>query len=255
MNIFVKYFLQYFLLKIRDIFATWRTPQEISILCYHSISDVDNNTAINPEVFERQLEMLKKTGIQFVSTRDIVEWINGNLSLPKRSVAITFDDGYTDFETNALPILEKFKVPTTLFVVGDENRSHKQLGNDLPLLSKEAQERLSLNPLIEIGYHSMTHINLTKITTDKLFNELKNLLRIHYFAYPGGSYSKNISEVLNQLGYKAAFTIGWNVISKHCNIMYIPRSVILKNMPLWRVRFATTIALRWYRDVTKFFTL
>jgi len=244
----LKYIIQCFLLAVRDAFHLFYKEQEVSVLCYHSVSSDESMTAVSPDVFEKHLAMLRKSGAHFVSTREIVRWMNGGANLPQRAVAITFDDGYADFETNALPILEKFQAPATVFVVGDGAYSRKRLGNNTPFLSAEAVARVRENPLIEIGYHSATHDNLARLSMEEVSHEVTNTFGAHYFAYPGGNHSSEVADALRREGYLGAFTIGWNLVQKLGDNMYIPRSVILKDTPLGRVRFATTRALRWYRS-------
>ncbi len=87
----------------------------------------------------------------------------GGAPLPRKAVALTFDDGYADFGSAALPILDEFDAPATVFVVGDEMRARLALDNTLPLLDADALVRVSAHPRIDIGYHSRTHANLGKL--------------------------------------------------------------------------------------------
>ena len=74
-----------------------------------------------------------------------------------RLVAITFDDGYRDNLTVALPLLEKFGLPMTLFVtagfVGREG-----------YLSKEELREISKHPLVTIGAHGLSHRDFTRLS-------------------------------------------------------------------------------------------
>jgi len=69
---------------------------------------------ITPEFLDEALALLTKRGFKFVSLADAVR----RLSEPtaERFVALTFDDGYTDFVRYALPVLEKHAAPLTLFL-------------------------------------------------------------------------------------------------------------------------------------------
>src|SRR6185295_3698468 len=85
-----------------------------SVLVYHSISSpfepLEADADISPERFERQLQWLSRW-------RKVVA-LEETLRAPARRnlVAITFDDGYRDNLIVALPLLEKFQMPMTLFV-------------------------------------------------------------------------------------------------------------------------------------------
>ncbi|MCX6043821.1 MAG: polysaccharide deacetylase family protein [Chloroflexi bacterium] len=93
---------------------------------YHRISDTSiepNWLAVSPKNFAAHVQYLKQT-FNPMRLTDLVESIKDG-SLPDRSVAITFDDGYSDNLTHALPVLESFAVPATIFVTTtyvDSNR-------------------------------------------------------------------------------------------------------------------------------------
>lgn len=87
------------------------------ILCYHRIHD-DNHSYLRPTKvsdFERQMRYLKKV-YHPVPLEQIVQHIQDGGPLPKKSVAITFDDGYRDNYENAYPILRKYGLPATIFL-------------------------------------------------------------------------------------------------------------------------------------------
>jgi peptidoglycan/xylan/chitin deacetylase (PgdA/CDA1 family) len=227
--------------------------QEIAILCYHSISDINIDTAIAPAVFERQLAYLNSHGHLFISLADIVEWRNGKKNLPCKAVALTFDDGYADFETAALPILQKFRAPATLFVLGNGAASRAALGNDIPLLFPDALARVHANPLIEIGFHSATHANLSKLSGPALEAECQAPFPARFFAYPGGNHSPAATQTVEKLGYIAACSIRQTLVTKKSNVFLLPRSVITRGMPLWQVELRTTKAIFWYRALVGLF--
>src|ERR1700733_13596559 len=84
---------------VLNIFFNFR---EVSILCYHSISSVPFSTNVLPADFELHLQELKKRGYVFVSLADIAAWVGDTRVLPRKAVALTFDDGYADFESVVL---------------------------------------------------------------------------------------------------------------------------------------------------------
>lgn len=249
----VKIIIQRSLLLLRDVCGLFGIPAEVTILCYHSVSDAPIDTAVTPQALDAQLRMLKRSGATFVPLERIVEWAAGTGELPHRAVALTFDDGYADFETNALPVLQRYNAPAMVFVVGDESAARTHLGNDIPLLSPEARKRLQSNQAITVGYHSTTHSNLARYAADALNSEVESSFGARFFAYPGGNHRPAVAEALRYAGYIAACTIGRDVVTLGTNPMYLPRTVITNNMSLWRVRFATTRALHWYRALSHVF--
>jgi len=87
------------------------------VLLYHRVAETRADpwgNAVTPRRFDEQLEALAAE-MRLCSLAELSEAAEGG-SIPDRSVAVVFDDGYADNLTNALPILERRRVPVTLFV-------------------------------------------------------------------------------------------------------------------------------------------
>ena len=100
----------------------WRRNR-LLILCYHGISQEDEhewNPAffMSPQTFERRLETLKESGCKVLPLSEAMDRLT-KASLPARSVVLTFDDGMTDFISQALPILRKYDYPATVYLRTD----------------------------------------------------------------------------------------------------------------------------------------
>ena len=163
-----------------------------TILCYHSVADSGWRFSTKITDFHEQLEYINKN-FSIVPLEDI---LSGRQSGP--GIALTFDDGYADIYKNVLPVLKKYGIKATVFVLGERNNpNRKELDNKLPLLTlNQIKELHSLG--WEIGYHTNTHSHLAKLSDSELQREIisskKNLektlgFKIRYFAYPKGIYS------------------------------------------------------------------
>ena len=230
----------------RDMLAPFSNAPEVAILCYHSISDNSHSITVRPDAFDAHLSFLKRMGHSFVSLEDIMAWHGAGKELPPRAVALTFDDGYADFETAALPILKKYQAPATLFVMSEPESTGWHLDGGPAFLTQEAIARLSEEPLIEVGYHSRTHPNLDELPEYNLPAEVTPPPGMRFFAYPGGHHSRDAVRALERAGYAAAFTIRPTLVSRDSDPYLMPRTVVLKGMRPWQLRFATTRASRWY---------
>lgn len=73
---------------------------------------------IPPDLFARQIAWLARH-FRFLSMDELVEHIHQRKPVPANSVVLTLDDGYVDNYTNALPVLERYRVPATIYLVTD----------------------------------------------------------------------------------------------------------------------------------------
>lgn len=106
-------------------------------------------------------------------------------------VSVTFDDGWINQYTNALPILQKYSIPATFYIISGEL-------NNQPDYMSGAQVKNLYSLGMEIGSHSVTHSDMTTLSSANLTNEFassKNTLQtligapVTSFAYPYGAYN------------------------------------------------------------------
>ncbi|MCC7342834.1 MAG: polysaccharide deacetylase family protein [Bryobacterales bacterium] len=99
--------------------SAWRTNR-LLVLCYHGISldqehDWRPGLFLSLEVFEARLRAIAEGGYNVLPLDEAMERL-AKKSLPAKSVAITFDDGFADFAILALPVLKKFQFPATVYL-------------------------------------------------------------------------------------------------------------------------------------------
>ncbi len=102
----------------------------IPILLYHSISNDNFFLSVSKNKFLKQLSFLKKRGFETINFDNIT---NAN----KKNFIITFDDGYKDNLTNALPILKKFNYKATVFVVSNKLGKYNDWDINYPKFKKK----------------------------------------------------------------------------------------------------------------------
>lgn len=186
-------------------------PEGFPILEYHLVQaeEPDNGQEYNisPEVFIEQLEYLKAEGYTTISIRDFLRAKKGLQELPAKPIILTFDDGYESNYTELLPILEKYNVKATIFMVTNEI-GNKGFMNWSQL--KDIQRRG-----VEIGSHTANHLPITGMNIDKardevllskLIMEWNGMDTIYTFSYPNGKYNDEILNVLKEEEYLAAVT-------------------------------------------------
>lgn len=211
-------------------YAWWRRPvdpRHPRVLMYHMVSPHRpgakfNGLRVTPEHFEAQLAWLHRNGWQFFTVSELWEQWD---TLPAKGVAITFDDGYADNLHNALPLLEKYDARATIYLVVDRHerdwstakKAHHNTGELArePKLGDEELQRLVASGRIEIGSHTLTHINLATTAADDKRRELaesRRLLQaqtgqaVTSFAYPFGIYGDEDVTLAREAGYTTAVT-------------------------------------------------
>lgn len=204
-----------------------RTPR-MTVLFYHSISDSSDFFAVAPAEFDRQMQYLKKYFDVVPLARAFAH--AGGERVIRDSVAVTLDDGYEDAAEHALPVLRRYGIPATVFVLpGSPDR--KELGNDHPLLMLEDLIRID-DPLIDIGSHALSHKKLTKIPLPEAVFEMKESRRlieescgsvVEYLAYPKGSCNPAVMRGAKEAGYCGAVGVAERGVRAGDDIFALPR--------------------------------
>src|SRR6185295_12248173 len=119
---------------------------------------------ISPQRFAQQLRWLSRRN-------DVVRLEQTLAPSNRRQVAITFDDGFRDNLTVALPLLEKFQLPITLFVTAGF------VGRD-EYLSRDELREIARHPLVTIGAHGLWHRHFTQLSVDEARFELVESRRL-----------------------------------------------------------------------------
>jgi peptidoglycan/xylan/chitin deacetylase (PgdA/CDA1 family) len=211
-------------------YAWWRPAidqRHPRILMYHMICDPIkragfNGMRVSPHLFEQQVRWLKENGWRFFTLTTLLE--QGS-RIPEKSVAITFDDGFADNCTTALPILKKYDACATLFLVVNRHHQewsmHKKRHHDSgelmrePKLSDSQVMELIESGCVEIGSHTMTHPNFGLMDTEakkmemlqsKELLESKFGINIKAFAYPFGILQPEDPGLARGVGYLGAVT-------------------------------------------------
>lgn len=187
----------------------------VPVLMYHYISAVPADQASNrfavdlrvpPDLFEQHLSHLKSQGYTSISTPDLWNAINGKESLPARPVVLTFDDGYADAYTNALPLLLKYGFRGTFFITCN-------LVGKPGYMSWDQVQALEAAGM-DVESHAMDHWNMAALSGAKLsyeMNDSRAMLSskigrdVRFFAYPSGDYNAVAIQGAIAAGYYAAF--------------------------------------------------
>lgn len=200
----------------RIALAAEREWQGVRIFGYHRVSDDDDVFAVGVAAFRRQLEALVASDVEVVRLDAALELLRRPVE--GRFACVTFDDGYQDNLTNAIPILRELGVPATVFVATrllGEGRPFPWHRLAPPALSWEEVEQISADPLFDVQAHSRTHPRLTALPEAAAWDEIAGSkrdleerlgYRVTSFCYPAGLYGPRETTLVQRAGYEAGLT-------------------------------------------------
>lgn len=210
-------------------------PTSVPILCYHRFGPtVADSMTIRTETFVSQLEYLKENGYTVVPLADALAWREGTKELPDKSVVITVDDGHISQYTVMKPIIEKYKVPVTLFLYPSaiSNASYAMTWDQVREMRNEEwfniqghtywhpnfkTEKKRLKPA---EYEKFVNMQLGK---SKSTLEKKLDVTINTLAWPFGIEDKELQEFAAHNGYRAALALEGRTANQTDNILALPR--------------------------------
>ncbi|GAC1330557.1 MAG: hypothetical protein NVSMB17_08010 [Candidatus Dormibacteria bacterium] len=205
--------------------GTW-----LPIVMYHYVRDVTPQDKVgwtlstSPREFRRQVAWLSEHGYTPVTMRDVDLILSGQKKGPERPVALTFDDGYRDFYTNAAPILRSAGFTATNYV------PTQLVGGSNYMTWKEVQDLDAEG--FEMAAHSQAHVDVSKTNPERARVEIfgaKADLESHLghpvvdFAYPYGGFNLPIMAMLKEAGYWSATTTQPGAWHDANHLLYLSR--------------------------------
>jgi peptidoglycan/xylan/chitin deacetylase (PgdA/CDA1 family) len=201
-------------------FNWWRPKRPgTPVLMYHDVGPHRPGSRLNhwhvlPEDFARQLDLLARRGYRGVALRDLLD----RPLAPEARAVLTFDDGYENVLSRALPVLRSHGFTATVFVVTAKIAGVNDWDGETPgdaLLSADGVRALHAAG-IEIGSHGATHGVLTGLSDADLAAEVagsKASLEavtgapVVSFCYPYGACDDRVVRAVRAAGYRAATVI------------------------------------------------
>lgn len=199
-------------------------PKHIPVLMYHKVlpeaEESQHKVFVTCEQFQQHMQFLSKRGFTPITFKDYFSYSEGRMPLthfPAKPIFITFDDGYKNNLTNALPVLQQFNFKCVLFALGNDkmtcNEWDVKQGEPAHALmvAKELAEMSAAG--VEIGAHTLNHPDLTHLSAEAAFQEIvqskENLEavigdEVISFAYPYGYYNDVVRQLVVRAGFKYA---------------------------------------------------
>ncbi|KKS41352.1 MAG: Polysaccharide deacetylase family protein [candidate division CPR1 bacterium GW2011_GWA2_42_17] len=218
---------------IKSTFQNISGQDPAPILMYHYIRDTEKRTDLlgqklstSPKNFDAQLSWLKNHGYETVAPNFLLT----PHAIMGKPIILTFDDGYRDAFTGALPLLKKYNMTATFYVIVNS------LGKPIYLTWDEIKIMKASG--MNIASHTLHHPPLATLSTQKIDWELSESKReldkrlnqnTIDFAYPYGSYDRRVVESAKKAGYQTAVTVMTGVASEKNNMLELPRLRVSDN--------------------------
>lgn len=203
----------------------------IPILMYHHIGIPDPKDSmpdlfVSPTDFESQLKYFKDQGYETITMQLAYDSLVSGMPLPPKPIIFTFDDGYKDNFTNAVPILQKYGDIGT-FAIATELLGRPGYGVWGDVLGAHNQG-------MEIVSHTENHLDLAsqvyseadlrrEIFGSKKILEDKLGVSVNFFVYPYGKYNDKVMALVKEAGYKIGLTTAFGFYINDKTLLATPR--------------------------------
>jgi peptidoglycan/xylan/chitin deacetylase (PgdA/CDA1 family) len=199
---------------------------------YHDVYDPEDPTVIpdankvSTTYLKEELKYLVDEGYYFPTWEEVRRYIDGKIDLPEKSIVLTFDDATNGFLKLGIPLLEKYDVHATSFVITSKK-------------GKKVQKILKKNPPNHVEFQSHSHDMhrpggmighggvMTALSHDEIVEDLKKSQKIlgtsEAFAYPFGDYTEECGAAVEDAGYLVAFTTEYGKVFPGVDPMFLPR--------------------------------
>ena len=236
----------------KDVIIHYQNIDGLPILGYHGVledKDKEKYFANYPycmslSEFKAQMKYLNQNNYHTLTMDEINDYYQNHTPLPKKSVALTFDDGLLNFKTVVKPILEKYNFKATCFVIGykttvknSQNPYKHQYLRKSDLVNDEYVEYYSHS----YNLHHNTKYPNTKLietlSTQEIINDFKqneNIVSSKYFAFPYGRTCDNANEALIKANVSLAFGYNQNrTMTYHDDKYLLQRYLMFSKMPMF----------------------
>lgn len=222
----------------------------IPVLMYHHLLEKKENknyrntsTTITPETFNQQMNYLYQQHFSTITTEDLEGYLTGKMILPQRTVVITFDDGLQSVYRYAYPILKRYHLKATEFMITGRIVKTPFAWNPNKANPLSYPEMDKMKDVFEFNSHTNNLHNLNKHDKSDVVTKPASIVKadialsqkiVHAqsLAYPFGQFNQQTIQILQALGFKCAFTTNPGYAKIGDNPYEIPRIAVTPKVPL-----------------------
>ncbi len=212
----------------------------LPVLMYHFFYSKDDpnyagktpdNNLLMIEKFSEQMQYLVDNNYYYPTWQEVIDYVDGKIELPERSVVLTDDDGNHTFFALAVPVVEEKKIPITSFVITGTYEDRLQEKYEYVNYQSHSDD---MHKAGGNGKGAIVNWSLDKISQDlntsKSKIELATGNKCNVFCYPFGHYNATAEEALSNTGFDLAFTVEGGRVKKGANKLELPRVRINGNI-------------------------
>lgn len=226
-----------------------RNSSPIPILTYHQVAAAPvkgtpfRSLVVAPDDFARQMRFLRLLGYQGLSMTALVPYLRGEKT--GKVVGITFDDGYLNNLTHALPALQRNGFSATCYIVsqlaGRTNEWDRDIGIPASALMDADQLRQWVAGGQEIGAHTRHHVRLNSLDATASASEIAGCKEeleaivgsaVRHFCYPYGEYEARHADIAHDAGYLTATTTQRSRCHAGEDLLQLPRVPVMRRTGL-----------------------
>lgn len=196
-----------------------RRKAPVPVLMYHGVGPAPPGSLgglfVTPHNFASHVKALKAKGFHAVTLAQVEAAWDRGAALPKKPIVFTFDDGYKDQHSNALPVLRRARWPAVIFL------TIANMGTNIGITPRQVQDMIKAG--WELGDHTYSHPDLRNQAPYPLRHEVRDSrkwLQRHFkqpvtnFAYPAGDYDKRAVKAVDDAGYRGAVSVAPGLASR-----------------------------------------
>lgn len=218
--------------------AAGNTADDV-ILVYHRFGPVvSDSMTVTTAVFEQQLKWLGTHGYRIVPLRALIERLQAPSARSNPpTVAITADDGHRSVFTEMFPLIQRYKIPVTLFIYPSA------ISNASYALTWEQLRAMARSGLVEVQSHSYWHPNFKteaarldhdayeKFVAMQLTRSKDSIaahlgVTVDMLAWPFGIHDPDLEDAARHAGYSAGFTLERRHVRTSDDLLALPRYLV-----------------------------
>ncbi len=190
-----------------------KSKNSLAVLMYHYFYDKKNGeTAKNSNwmeisKFEDQLNYLKENDYYYPTWQEVADFVDGKIDLPKKSIVITMDDGHKSIYNLAIPMLDKYEIPATAFIITknfDTSNVEKYKNSTIDFESHTNNMHRAGGTIGHGGIFPALSLEEGVADLKKSIEKLGG--NSGALAYPYGDCTERTKQAAEQAGFKVAFT-------------------------------------------------